>query len=382
MHRSSLSFIRVSAEGLKTAGRITDKTPMSLLNKTPMSHQVDTVKKTLKYLGKESLEWEEFSAKYRKNINQKSVLKLAQDWDVSPDSLYALGIGFDNQKQAYTFAMRNFQGQIVGVRRRFYKDSHSKRCVKGSKLGLFIPDGVSWSNVQMVCEGESDAAAALTLHFAAIGRPGAMHCQQEAVSFLNRKLNACPCIVADNDKAGRDGASLLAADLLEAGVPCRLLVVPEPHADLRDWLKAGLTTNKLVEAIEAQKVDYPPGHPPGFSQSPHAIIRRGLIAKIRRTDFAVLQCLGSFADENGQCWPGRDKVAELTGLSIRQVDRAKNRLAEARLIVWRRGGTARTNAYHIDLGPCKGAKKPHKVVPALEALERSKKECKKSLLGT
>ena len=371
-------------------GPTTDKTPMSCLDKTPMTHQVDPLKKTSKYLGEGPIreapakpplpkrgaisgglsEWEKFSTTCRENIRHDSVLKLADEWAVSVESLYALEIGFDDQCQAYTFPMRNAQGQIVGVRRRFYKDSHSKRCVKGSSLGIFVPDGVTRANFQTIVEGESDTAAALTLGFAAIGRPGAMHCHREVVHFASHKLNACPCIVADNDESGCDGASLLAAALLEAGVPCQLLIVPEPHSDLRNWLKAGLNTEGLIKVIQAKEIDYPPGHPQGFAQTPNALIRRGLIAEVGTTAFSVLLCLDSFANGDGSCWPSREIVANLTRLSIRQVDRAKMILAKAGLLVWQRGGTGRANEYRVDLGPCRWVRNPHKIIPALLGAKR------------
>ena len=55
------------------------------MNKTAVSHQVDTVKKSIKSIGEESLSWEELSEKYRSNIGQTSILKLAKDWAVSPN---------------------------------------------------------------------------------------------------------------------------------------------------------------------------------------------------------------------------------------------------------------------------------------------------------
>ena len=333
------------------------------MDKTAVSYQVDTLKKIKIVLGEESLSWEELSQEYRSNIGSNSVMKLAEDWTVSPDSLYALNVGFADH--AYTFPMKNGDGEIVGIRTRQYKDSHSKHCFKDSHLGLFIPKSVTKANVQMICEGESDTAAALTLRFAAIGRPGAKVCQEEVVRFLSHKLNACPCIVADNDPVGKDGAGMLGAALVEAGIPCRLLRVPDPFEDLRDWLKGGLTTEQLVEAIEAKEISSPSGYPQGFSMIPNAFARRGLIARIGIGPFSVLMTLASFADEYGICWPDRDKVAELTGLSPRTVDRYKNKLRECGLLMWKQGRTNRANVYAIDLGPIKASQMKYPVRPAL-----------------
>ena len=341
-----------------------------LSNRTPVSHQVDTVKKSIKSLGKEYLTWKELSEKSRSNISDSSVLKLAEDLAVSPESLYALNIGF--AEHAYTFPMRNGDGEIVGIRKRPYRDPHSKRCIGGGNQGLFIPEGVTRANVDMICEGESDTAAAVTLGFAAIGRPGSTACQGEAVRFLSHKLNACTCIVADSNETGTTGAGLQAAALVEAGIPCRLLCVPDPHEDLRDWLKSGLTASDLVKAIEAQEISYPVGYPQGFSMIPHAFARKGLIARIGRSTFSVLMALASFADEDGACWPERERVAELTGLTPRTVDRSKRDLERWGLLRWKRGGTNRPNTYHIDFGPIRGSTTKYSVRPALRPQEKAR----------
>ena len=333
------------------------------MDKTAVSHQVDTIEKSKKYLGGESLSWKELSEKSRSNIGHSSALNLADDWKVSAESLYALGIGF--AEHAYTFPMRNAEGETVGIRTRQYKDSHSKHCLNGSHLGLFIPEGVTRGNVQMVCEGESDTAAAVTLEFAAIGRPGQTACLEEAVRFLSYKLSACPCVVADNSEDSENWAAMLTAALVEAGIPCRLLRVRDPYKDLRDWLTGGLTTKQLVKAIEAQEISYPPEYPQGFCMMPYALIRKGLMAKIGCSAFSVLECLAAFANKNGVCWPGREKVAELTGLSPRTVDRCKNELKECGLLRWKKGKTNRANVYAIDLGPIKGSLMKYLVRPAL-----------------
>lgn len=77
-------------------------------NETAVSYQVDTVKKSIRDIGEEYISWENLYKKFRSNISQTSVLKLAEDWAVSPSSLYALSIGF--AEHAYTFPMRNADG--------------------------------------------------------------------------------------------------------------------------------------------------------------------------------------------------------------------------------------------------------------------------------
>ncbi len=91
------------------------------LYKTPVSPLEDTVK--IKEVFREGvINWKEASKSYQKQIRAQSISMLAEAWSVSEDSLRRLEIGFD--KFAYTFPMRNWQGEIVGIRRRPYKEIH------------------------------------------------------------------------------------------------------------------------------------------------------------------------------------------------------------------------------------------------------------------
>ena len=188
---------------------------------------------------------------------------------------------------------------------------------------------------------------------------------KDAVDFLSHRLNACPCIIADNDPTGKDGAGLLAGALLEARIPCRLLIVPEPHKDLRDWLRRGLTTKELKAGFERQPIEFPDNHSPGFIMLPNNLVRQGLLKELTGTECSVLVCITSFRDGTGLCWPDREKIAELCRVTPRTVDRAKQKLRELGLLSWQRGGTGRANEYQVDFGPVKGSRRKHRVRPAL-----------------
>jgi len=334
--------------------------------------------------------WESRLETFRRQISRASLERLAADWHVSPAALEALGIGFD--RYAYTFPMSNAAGQVIGLHLRPTKGG--KTNAPGSRLGIFLPTsslqskplsslsssrqvardtvdgssvmrcGVTAANLQLVAEGVSDSAAALTLGFAAMGTPGAGACVEMVVELFARRANACPCIVGDNDDAGLAGAERLREALLAAGLPCRVLFPPDGFKDLREWLIGGLTAEGLQRAIEAARVRYPPNWPAGFSMIPHALIRRSLIRQVGPTAFAVLFAIASFQDKYRRARATREQLAELTGLSVPTVARALRKLQEAGVLRWQSGHTNRANEYTLDLGPCKGTKERYAAVPA------------------
>lgn len=240
----------------------------------------------------------------------------------------------------------------MGIRLR-YKDGR-KGALAGGHNGLFVPAGVTAANVDVISEGLTDAAAALTLGFSAVGRPSALEGVDLAVSFVRGGLTTCPCIVADNDASGRAGAEDLAEALHEAGIPCRILHPPEEFEDLRDWLtRGGLTRAMLENAIRAAPIRWPHAQawPPGFVPTPNALLRRGMVARVGRNASAVLMVIASFRGGDGVCRVGRETIAELTGMSVSAVAKCLPVLREAGLLSWRRGHTNRVNEYSVNLGP-------------------------------
>ena len=304
-----------------------------------------------RYLGKEVTRWKEKQKSFREAIDPDSVNRLAADWGVSEESLNRLGIGFDASASAYTFAMFDSQRQVVGIRRRPYKDVHRKYSAQDSTLGLFIPAGVTPGNAKIIGEGESDTAAALTAGIPGIGIPGASHAIEHVCAFFTCSPVACPCIMADDDQDGKDGAEKLAAAMVAAGIPCRVLTAPAPHGDLRDWVTKGhATAAELLSVIGQQPIRWPDNWPPGFVIVPNAPIRRGIVAQIGPGPFA-LACILKSHWCNGRSYPAREVLARELGVSIATVDRYKGTLEKAGILAWRRGHTGRTNEYDVNLGP-------------------------------
>lgn len=191
---------------------------------------------------------------YVENLTGSSLETLAHWLGVSVRSLVRLDIGWNGQ--GYTFPMRDGRERIIGIR---VRGSRGKWCVKGSHNGLFWPEGVySGSDYPLIlCEGESDCAALLTMGFDAIGRPGCLGSVEHIVEFLRGRRRDV-IIMADKDspKKRPDGSVWYpgqegAVRLLRAVRPLVRsvkIVKPPFHKDVRAWLNAG-ATKQTVEAV-------------------------------------------------------------------------------------------------------------------------------------
>ncbi len=288
------------------------------------------------------------STEYQARISNPSISSLARELGVSEESLRRLAIGFD--QHSYTFPMKNSQGRTIGIRCRPKKDPTSKLTAKGSKVGLFIPEGVTAAMLDLICEGESDTAGGLTLGFQVIGKPFAAFAPKMIIEFMRDCPVACPCIVGDNDESGRKNAEALGEALRLAGIPCRVLFPPEGCNDLREWLQQGLTPDELSRAIRSQHILWPNDWAHGFVQVPNALLRNGFVAKYGSTVLALALLIKSFEGLKNP-FPKAKRLAELLGVSVSTVHRSKKKLNELGVLTWRPGHTGRANEYTVNLGP-------------------------------
>jgi|TARA_R100000458_G_C8272609_1_gene247462 5S rRNA maturation endonuclease (ribonuclease M5) len=183
----------------------------------------------------------------KKQIKARAEDKLdlvASDLQVPADTLKRLYMGWSGTHNGATFPMFRHKRRVIGIRIRTM--TGKKFAVKGSRQGLFLPEG--WDNNPkngvLVCEGPTDTAAALSLGFDAIGRPsclGGTHLISEAVS--GRRV----AIIADDDGPGMDGARRLQKHLDKLCPSCKI-VVP-PCSDMREWVRSGVTKQEVVDVI-------------------------------------------------------------------------------------------------------------------------------------
>ncbi|MEZ6018489.1 MAG: toprim domain-containing protein, partial [Planctomycetota bacterium] len=175
-----------------------------------------------------------------RDVDPDALAALASGLGVSAIGLQRLGIGraagsalaqigVHGARSAFTFPMVDSLGRVIGVRIRLA--SVKKLCVKGSRVGLFVPVGLDASGTVFLGEGESDTAALLTLGVEAIGRPGADQCRELITEFaLSRGIRNL-VVVADRDPAGCNGARLLAQHL--APTPVRVRIITPGAKDVR-----------------------------------------------------------------------------------------------------------------------------------------------------
>lgn len=186
--------------------------------------------------------------KYVEAVDHHEVWKFSQKLGVSVDSLRELGIGWD---RGWTFPMHNSGGEITGFR---VRTKDRKFCIKGSKLGIMLPQKLS-RDVLLITEGESDCAAVLTLGFSAIAIPGAGLMTHTACRVVRQQQPAIAVVIGDNDEShtvGQDAAIALTTELSKHCDDARLVFPPAAIKDVRQWLSQGCTTQLLQRAINAK----------------------------------------------------------------------------------------------------------------------------------
>jgi hypothetical protein len=189
----------------------------------------------------------QLSAQCQARLTSENLHALAHLLGLSAGSLQRLRLGWDGS--AWTFPMSDAAGKIIGIRRRF--PGGRKASVKGSKTGLFIPTDLTGVGPLFLCEGPTDAAAALDLGFDAVGRPNCNSLVEMTVRTVRGRDDVV--IMADNDAVGRMGADRLASVLALCCQSLRVVRPPAGVKDLRQWFNAGLTSEALRQIIAGMR---------------------------------------------------------------------------------------------------------------------------------
>ena len=141
---------------------------------------------------------------------------LARELGVGAEALRALDVRWDRGARAAAFPMRNARGLVTGIR---YRELGTGRkwSMRGSHDGLFLPrDGGGGEGPLVVCEGASDTAAALTLGWRGVGRSSCQCGGRLLADYILAEGVHEVAIFADNDPAGRHGATALKKILEDA----------------------------------------------------------------------------------------------------------------------------------------------------------------------
>lgn len=204
-------------------------------------------------------------------VDPQKLDKFSKSIGISIRALKAYGVGFDNKSGCWSFPMYDGERKPIGIHLR--AGDGSKRCVPGSKLGLFIPsdydpkpipaeltDGDAMPWLLVLPEGLTDAAAAYDMGLVAIGRPSNI----AGIPMVKELLKALPkqivVAIADKDNTkylpdgtphwpGIEGAIELAAKILADAGQARFMMPPDGAKDIREWVKAGGERARLLAEV-------------------------------------------------------------------------------------------------------------------------------------
>ena len=185
---------------------------------------------------------------FARTTTDKKVTGLANKLGVTPEALRAIGafvywVESDEYRTVWGFPMFDGPENFAGIRLR--SDDGDKWALRGGRQGIFIPDMELESEV-LVVEGPTDAAAAVSLGFYAIGRPSCTGGVREIAALCQRMGIKRLSVLADNDGPGISGARAFCGQI---GLPARLVVTPAK--DLREWVKNGATRQAVEVCLAA-----------------------------------------------------------------------------------------------------------------------------------
>ena len=193
--------------------------------------------------------WERIAQESYSRLRKRSEVlgQLAAGLGVTVESFDALRVGIQGEGR-FTWPMRDDRARVIGVRLR---EHHGRRfAIEGSRNGLFVPI-IGERELVLACEGETDTAAALSLGFFAIGRPGCQGGTELFLRWLKRRLGRDVVVIADRDEAGINGAAAFAVAIAPHVRTLRVIVGPRDSKDLRVAVQNGYSSEDLLQDIEA-----------------------------------------------------------------------------------------------------------------------------------
>lgn len=203
-----------------------------------------------------SNDWRGKAENFRAALPIDKLTTLAAELGVRAEALRVVGMGWNRHSHSFTFPEREGKRQIIGISTRRPGDGQ-KLCMKGSRRGLVIPDGldVNAGARVLIVEGASDVAACVTMGLNAVGRPSAMGGVAHLAELLADADDVL--VVGENDGKhdgkwpGRDGAQRVAGGLARRwGRPVSWTLPPEGAKDVRQYL---VTAKAHLADVEACK---------------------------------------------------------------------------------------------------------------------------------
>lgn len=197
-----------------------------------------------------SVDCDKLASDFVAAVDPGALVEFASRLGLSIDSLSRLAVGWSSDGNAWAFPMKRGQ-RIVGIRLRSW--TGSKWSVTGGREGLFVPHGLTFSEMLLIAEGPTDTAALLDMGFEAVGRPSCSGGVSLLVDLVCSRRMKDVVIVTDVDPhgAGQRGAESLAVAMAPYCPSVRVIAPPGGVKDVRDWRRAGAGHEDIMAAIDA-----------------------------------------------------------------------------------------------------------------------------------
>lgn len=200
------------------------------------------------------IEWTPIVNQLEASLTIELRIAIGRCLGVATSQLSNLGLGWNVQRRAMSFVMRDANGSVCGIRYRTL-DGY-KFAELGSSNGLFYKPSLLRQEYLLIVEGPTDTAAAMSLGFSStVGRPNCnsgIELMRKLCSSLKPKS---VIVIPDNDEPGRRGASELMNNL---GRHTNIVLLPPGLKDVREvvrneqaaiWLTATLRGLLGVKSI-------------------------------------------------------------------------------------------------------------------------------------
>lgn len=206
------------------------------------------------------VDWEKVAEAMKSGQAPSQLSYIIEEKNFTVETLQKFQIGFDQKTNRVTIPIRNFDGELVGIKgRATLKDQMPKYKSIGDKedstpyYGFFTTninsytfgiDTVDSKNL-IICEGEFDAISLRQKGFGSAVSIGTCSIRHKQVRDIRRKSDSV-VILLDNDEAGRKG-SLEIFDLLDRHINIKIAECPEGLDP------AEMTKEQIQESINNSK---------------------------------------------------------------------------------------------------------------------------------
>lgn len=209
--------------------------------------------------GKHEIDWAARQQAFRSSVTAELRDELAGILGVEPMALDEIGVGWDGERETWTFPMHDDEGTVCGItwRNREGKKKH----YTDSKVGLYRRTGAPDDGPVAIVEGASDTAA--TLSFGTVdvlGLPSA----STVVDYLVPYVRNRPVIVIGDNDEGAGARSVKAVVAAVQGVAKSVATVFPPPGikDVRAWrasnaLWSDILSRSKVLASPPKEVETP-----------------------------------------------------------------------------------------------------------------------------